>query len=205
LVPPRPNLGPETWPKAVPLAVIWLALLIAASALFAWVLWRFARKGAGWAEQGLATLDSADVTPRGRLVALSTSTKNALASRFGPTWRAKTTQELAAEPALSEMLGPEPLQELIQFLDRIDRLKFAPERPNQHRQSLHEELADWNPRIAGLITKIQAKTNGRPIKRAPRSALALSRRQISSGESNSQHIRPIGADAQSDAPGHVTG
>jgi hypothetical protein len=172
LVPPRPNLGPETWPKAVPLAGIWLALLISASALLAWVLWRLVRRGAARPGQGLATPDSADVTPRGRLVALSTSTKNALASRFGPAWRAKTTEELAAEPALREMLGPEPLQELIQFLDRIDRLKFAPERPNQDRQSLHEELADWNPRIAGLISRIQAKTNGRHNKQASRSTVA---------------------------------
>ncbi len=175
LVPPRPNLGPETWPKTVPLAGYWIALSIASAVLIAWALWRFVRRGAARPGQGALAIDSADVTPRGRLVALSTSTKNALATRFGPTWRAKTTEELAAEPALSEMLGPEPFQELIQFLDRIDRLKFAPERPNQHRQSLQEELADWNPRIAGLITKIQAKPNGRHVKRATRSAPAATK------------------------------
>ena len=100
-------------------------------------------------------------TPRGRLVALSMSTKNALAARFGPTWRAKTTEELAAEPTLAEVLGPEPLRELIEFLDRIDRLKFAAERSNYIRQPLENELADWNPRIAVLISRIEAKSNGR--------------------------------------------
>jgi hypothetical protein len=189
-VPPRPNLGPENWPRAVPLAGYWIALAIAGSLLVAWILWRLVRRGRSRPGQGFSDTDSADVTPRGRLVALSTSTKNALATRFGPSWRAKTTEELAAEPALSEMLGPEPLQELIQFLDRIDRLKFAPERPNQHRQSLQEELADWNPRIAGVISRIQARSNGRPARQAsrasavPRTIIGSNGKAVSSGTLN---------------------
>jgi hypothetical protein len=62
---------------------------------------------------------------------------------------------------LAEVLGPEPLRDLIEFLDRIDRLKFAAERSNQFRQPLDHELAAWSPRIAGLISKIEARTNGR--------------------------------------------
>ena len=162
-----------------------------------------------------------DVTPRGRLVALSTSTKNALAARFGPTWRAKTTEELAAEPALAEVLGPELLGELIEFLDRIDRLKFAPERPNHFGRSLEEELADWDPRVAGLIARIEARTNGRHDKQASRSARLLrqplnrstagsavrhhSLRQLAPGEANPKHVRAIRPDSQPDPPGHLLG
>ena len=55
-------------------------------------------------------------------------------SRFGrcwpissaQAWRAKTNEELAAEPLLLESLGDDRLQELIRFLVEIDHLKFAP-------------------------------------------------------------------------------
>ncbi len=62
---------------------------------------------------------------------------------------------------LAELLGAEPLGELIEFLDGIDRLKFAPERPNNNRRSFQEDLAKWDPRIAEVITRIKARTNGR--------------------------------------------
>ena len=142
-----------------------------------------------------------DVTPRGRLVALSKSTRNALAARFGTTWRAKTTEELAAEPLLAEVLGPEPLRDLIEFLDRIDRLKFATERSNPIRQPLENELADWNPRIAGvLVSKIEARrkwpareagvliqTQGSPY---PPSLPLL--RKLTLGESHRDDVGPVG-------------
>ncbi len=172
LVPPRPNRGPEPWPKDLLPAGVWIALAISVSTLFVWILWRLVRRRRARPGQDLTTPDEADVTPRGRLVALSMSTKNALAARFGPTWRAKTTEELAAEPALGEVLGPESLEELFQFFDRIDRLKFAPERPDHDQRSLQAELADWNPRVAGLVSRIQARTNGRSDKQVARRTTA---------------------------------
>lgn len=161
LVPPRPNLGPEPWAAPRALDPLWLLMIIPLSAAVIGVCsWLFRR---GFSRPGpeIANSGAPDTTPRGRLVALSISTKNALAVRFGATWRAKTTEELADEPILVELLGPEPLADLIKFLDRIDRLKFAPERSNHIRQPLENELADWGPRISALIARIESKNNGR--------------------------------------------
>jgi hypothetical protein len=177
LVPPRPNLGPEPWPKSSPLVGLWVVLGILFLAVAAGLIWRMVRRRGARAIQGSPAPSALDVTPRGRLVALSTSTKNALASRFGSTWRAKTTEELAAESVLKDVLGPEMLGQLIEFLDRIDRLKFAPERPNHNGRSLPEELAAWDPRVAGLIARIEAKANGRHDKQAPRALPAASPRR----------------------------
>jgi hypothetical protein len=174
LVPPRKNLGPEPWPEPSPLEPFWIFLAVSTSVLVASACWRLFGRARARSRPAGTTTDLPDLTPRGRLVALSNSTKNALAARFGASWRAKTTEELAAEPTLAEILGPEPLKELIEFLDRIDRLKFAVERPNQIRQPLEAELADWNPRIAGVIARIEARTNGqheKPLLR-PRSVPA---------------------------------
>ena len=167
LVPPRPNLGPEPWPKSSPLESLWLVLGILILPVAAWLIWRMCAPPGSAVPIRTPAPAALDVTPRGRLVALSTSTKNALASRFGSTWHAKTTEELAAESALKDVLGPEMLGQLIEFLDRIDRLKFAPERPNHNGRSLPEELAAWDPRVAGLIARIGAKANGRHDKQAP--------------------------------------
>jgi hypothetical protein len=177
LVPPRPNLGPEPWPKSSPLESLWLLLGTLILPVAGWLIWRMVRRRGARSNQGSAVPDTLDVTPRGRLVALSTSTKNALASRFGSTWRAKTTEELAAESPLRDVLGPEMLGQLIEFLDRIDRLKFAPERPYHNGQSLPEELAAWDPRVAGLIARIEAKANGRHDKQASRASSAASPRR----------------------------
>jgi hypothetical protein len=174
LVPPRPNLGPEPWPGTLPLSRVWLAIPGLVLAVAAWLLWRTFRRRYARSLEGPATPDALDVTPRGRLVALSTSAKSALATRFGPAWRAKTTEELAVEPVLGELLGPDKLQELIEFLDRIDRLKFAPERPNHSGQSLDQELEAWNPRVAGLIGRIGARNGGRHERQASRVDSAVS-------------------------------
>ena len=48
-----------------------------------------------------------DPAPQGRLVAFSHSIRETLADQFGTAWRAKTTQELATEAQLVEVLGRE--------------------------------------------------------------------------------------------------
>ncbi len=158
----------------MPYESVWIgvgALVLVAGAL---VIWRMVRGRRARLPGGQAAAEVIDVTPRGRLVALSTSTKSALASRFGPAWRAKTTEELATEAALRDVLGPEMLGELIEFLDRIDRLKFAPERRERNGRSLQDELAAWNPRVAGLIARIQSKANGRHEKQGLRASSTTS-------------------------------
>jgi hypothetical protein len=168
LVPPRPNLGPEPWTEGPSLGRAWLVVPALIALVVAWLAWRIVRARRLRSPQAPISPEPLDQSPRGRLVALSSSAKTALATRFGPAWRAKTTEELAVESALQELLGPELLHELIEFLDRTDRLKFAPQRPNHAGQSFEKELAEWNPRVAGLIDKIGARSNGRLDKRAQR-------------------------------------
>ena len=84
----------------------------------------------------------ADPTPRDRLVGLSESIRDALTVQFGSSCRAKTTEELAVDEKLAQLLGEEGFRELIAFLDRIDLLKFAPERSDNHAGELEELLDD---------------------------------------------------------------
>jgi hypothetical protein len=174
LIPPQPNLGPEPWSNGPSLDPVWLVVLAVFALIATWLAWKIVRRRRIRLPEGPVSPEALDESPRGRLVALSASAKTALATRFGTAWRAKTTEELAVEPALAELLGPEMLRELIEFLDRIDRLKFAPRRSNHAPQSLEEELAAWNPRVAGLIGKIGAgsRANGRPDRQALRAEAA---------------------------------
>jgi hypothetical protein len=172
LVPPRPNLGPEPWSEIPGRGRTWLVVPVLVALVGAWLAWRIVRARRKRSSQGAVSLEPLDESPRGRLVALSSSAKTALAARFGPAWRAKTTEELAVEPALAELLGPDLLRELIEFLDRTDRLKFAPHRSNHTGRSLEEEVAAWHPRVAGLIGKIGSRSNGRPDKPASRAGAA---------------------------------
>ena len=87
--------------------------------------------------------------------------RDVLADQFGAAWRAKTNEELSGETQLVDLLGHDHLQELIRFLDDIDRLKFAPNRSNHQQESLEEQLAAWEPRLADLGKKIKAKPERR--------------------------------------------
>jgi hypothetical protein len=71
---------------------------------------------------------SAAVTARERVVDLSESVREALAARFGESWRAKTTEEIASEPSLAKTLGALSAEHLIGFLQVADLVKFAADR-----------------------------------------------------------------------------
>jgi hypothetical protein len=164
LVPPRPNLGPEPWSEAGPIT-LYVAIATALTALLVgWIVWtKLARaRTRRRARNSSSRQGPYDTSPRGRLVALSHSMRDVLADQFGAAWRAKTNEELSAEPLLLESLGHDQLQELIQFLVDIDRLKFAPNRSNHQQVSLEEQLAAWEPRLADLGAKIKAKPERRP-------------------------------------------
>jgi hypothetical protein len=164
LVPPRPNLGPEPWLDLQPMNLVWPALLVLVLLLLAVLLWRRSRRNAARARRdNLAPGDLADSnpSPRDRLVALSGSIRDALTVQFGSSCRAKTTEELAADDRLEQLLGDEELRELIRFLDQIDRLKFAPERADHQQDVLADALTSWEPRVETLRARIRAKPRSR--------------------------------------------
>jgi hypothetical protein len=126
----------------------------------AWVR-RRRRAGSTGSHGDSAGLILQEVPPRDRLVALAGSIRESLVLQFGAAWRAKTTEEVSTDVQLAEQLGPEGLLELIDFLDRIDHLKFAPERFDQGDGALQEALAAWEPRVAVLTAQIRAKPRRR--------------------------------------------
>jgi hypothetical protein len=186
LVPPRPNLGPEPWSEPDPFALFYVLGATAAALFILWLGWRrHGRFRVSRVVSGLSSQNPRDTSPHGRLVALSQSFRTVLASQFGPAWRAKTNEELSAEPRLAELLGGDQLQELIQILNDIDLLKFAPNRSNLQQESLEQQLAVWEPRLAELGRQIQATPARRPRNGSPKPGPPNSRRQKSrAGPSN---------------------
>jgi hypothetical protein len=173
LVPPRPNLGPEPWrePDATPRLLLAMGIAAVAVVLLAW-LWRRRRAAlrARRAATAIAGLAAADPTPRDRLVGLSESIRDALTVQFGSSCRAKTTEELSTDDRLAQLLGEESFRELIQFLDRIDLLKFAPDRSGNHEEALGDLLSAWEPRVTTLSARIRVKPRARPRAATARSA-----------------------------------
>jgi hypothetical protein len=161
LVPPKPNLGPEPWsePEVMPWLALALGLAALAVVLFAWRRRRGARRARGTvaATGGPAT----DPTPRDRLVGLSVTIRDALTAQFGHSCRAKTTEELSLDERLEPLLGADGFRDLIQFLDRIDRLKFAPDRPGENGADLDEAFRTWGPRMTDLAARIRVKPRSR--------------------------------------------
>ncbi len=159
LVPPRPNLGPEPWPTGLPFTAMTLATAAGLILVAALVLVRMARRRRRKPRREGAPAIPAEVTPRDQMVALSTAIRQALSDKLGTTWRAKTTEEVVIDPELENLLGREHLEELGRFLDRVDHLKFAPERSNHQDESLERQVAQWEPRVAELTARIQAPVN----------------------------------------------
>ena len=165
LVPPQPNLGPEPWPEPDATMRLLLSLGIAAAALVLLAAWAWsgrARRRAQKQRAASSGLAPADPTPREQLVGLSVTIRDALTAQFGVSCRAKTTEELSADARLADLLGADGFQELMQFLDRIDLLKFAPERSNHRDEALQEALKAWEPRVSALAARIRVKPRARP-------------------------------------------
>jgi hypothetical protein len=137
--------------------------------LVGWFVWRRLQPKRFLAAPGSPAARSLpDDTPRGRLLALAHSIRESLTTKFGASWRAKTTEELSADAQLAEVLGRDGLRELIRFLDEVDRLKFAPERSDRGEESLAAELAAWQPSLGALLERIEARpARRRKSKNAP--------------------------------------
>lgn len=166
LVPPKPNLGPEPWSDVRPGSRLLLPTVLVAIAFVTLILaWNWRRRRAALRARRTPAdpAMTAAPTPRDRLVGLSESIRDALTVHFGTSGRAKTTEELASDERLAGLLGDEDFRELIRFLDRMDVLKFAPERGDDGQGPLEEMLSSWEPRIATLDARIRTppKTRSR--------------------------------------------
>ena len=124
VLPPRPNPGPEPWtpPRSATVPALSLALALLALAIAAgWLRRRRARRRVA-PRRGATRPAAAPETPMARRAA---RVREALMARFGPSWGAKTTEEIAAEPGLADRLGPLRAEQLVRFLHAADRAKFA--------------------------------------------------------------------------------
>jgi hypothetical protein len=63
--------------------------------------------------------------PRQVAAVWSEGVREELARRFGPTWTARTTEEIAGRPEPESALGEESARRLVEFLQVTDRVKFA--------------------------------------------------------------------------------
>lgn len=163
LVPPRPNLGPEPWRETALMPRLPLAMAAAVVVLLAAWYWRrrglFRARRAGPTAGDAAT---ADRGPRERLLDLSETLRDALTTELGLSFRARTTEELSGDEQLAQLLGEEGFRDLLQFLDRIDRVKFARERPADQDEELGRDLMAWEPRITSITARIRSRPKNRP-------------------------------------------
>jgi len=163
LVPPRPNLGPEPWSETRSVTDAYsvaFALLVILSGAALYGVWRKRRIARGKGAKPPVIDERPDAAPRERLIGLAGSLRTALTDRFGASYRARTIEELSADGDLGKLLGVELFGQLIQFLDQIDQLKFAPARTQNQQQALEQELVDWEPRVKNLATQIRNKPSG---------------------------------------------
>ncbi|WP_422931492.1 hypothetical protein [Singulisphaera sp. PoT] len=129
LLPPRPNLGPE------PLVLVQSQRELIFAGLFAFVfalfllIWftrrRRARRRATFPGLVLPSSGGSDDSEREQMIAWSLAVREALATRFGNVWKARTTEEIASDAALLAQFGEERSERLIRFLREADRAKFA--------------------------------------------------------------------------------
>jgi hypothetical protein len=124
VLPPRPNPGPEPWPEPPvlgPAAILLLAGLWLA--LGAW--WRLRRRSRPEPGRGESRRP-----PEPTMPALAERVRDALVERLGPSWKARTTEEVAERIDSVESLTAGEKASLVAFLRAADRTKFAGE-PDQ--------------------------------------------------------------------------
>lgn len=160
-LPPRPNLGPEPWPESDrgfwPLIVAGLlGMLVIATAVFIRARRRKRRQGRPAPVPGPAPMEpEAPATPRDRLVRAADVIRAALVQRHGPAWAAKTTEEIAAEPAMADWLGPERAAAVNRLLAQADLAKFAARDGTFDASIAPDDLDTWEA-LASTVREVAA-------------------------------------------------
>jgi hypothetical protein len=153
IVLPRPNLGPEPWPD--PPLWPWLVAAGTLASLVVLIVRRLrkrrqARKAEAANPPGgaeAATTLAPELTDRVR---------SALVRAFGPGWRARTTEEVAASPDLAGRFGEEVAGRVVDYLRAADRAKFSDDPAGPP-----DELDWWASRFAEEVEVGPAKATSR--------------------------------------------
>jgi hypothetical protein len=158
LVPPRPNLGPEPWTEIrsnpLPLPVTALLLAVVLLGFRALLRRRRARRALAPTTRQCVLVDD---SPSGKLLSLAEEVRGTLITRFGPTMRARTTEEIAADPQVKEALGEQHLDPLIRLLAEADRWKFATQPGNGQEELLVSNLSGWHALHKDLLASTPAR------------------------------------------------
>jgi hypothetical protein len=101
-------------------------------------------------------VEALPVKPADQLLNLACQIREDLVARFGPSFRTRTTEEIAADPHLKEVLGIEHFEPMIHLLARADHRRFADVPENGDQQTLLDEIAAWEALRGGLIARLTA-------------------------------------------------
>lgn len=119
---PRPNLGPEPWPD--PPLWPWLVGAGTVAALVVLLIRRLRKRSRARKEEaarpGVEALPPQALAPE-----LTDRVRSALVRAFGPSWRARTTEEVAGSSDLSARFGEEIAGRVVDYLRAVDRAKFS--------------------------------------------------------------------------------
>ncbi len=157
LTPPRPNLGPLPLDESLftgEIGARGIAVLVAVATFAAAYLMiqRLRRRRATRAAKLRSMPADTPNDPRGRLIPASERVREALVARFGPAWRARTTEEIEAGPELAATCGPDDASRLIMLLKDADRAKFDGDRRSAASQGEAADT-DW-PWLDGALTAL---------------------------------------------------
>ena len=151
IVPPRPNLGPEplSEPGLSPAWTVLLAVALLATILFIAANRRRRQTPAAESSSDLEPDgDLAEVpSPREQLIARANSVRSALVSRFGESWQAKTTEEIAIELETLAVFDAETTASIVALLRDADLAKFSRQSDGHSQRSIQ----GWDDWVAGFL------------------------------------------------------
>lgn len=161
LAPPRPNPGPEPWPGHARAGMrTWLGVAVVVAVVVGWFWFRRTRGRRSPREGTIRTRGSGQSASES-LLELAVSVRGALGARPGPSWPARTTEEIAADQPLRESLGDEMFESLVAFLLMVDTLKFAPSASSSDAERLAADFAKWSRWAIDLERSLKARANGK--------------------------------------------
>jgi hypothetical protein len=137
------------------------AAVLAAGALWLWKRRKRRRRVAAQPAPVVLLLAAEDLTPRDQIITWAEAVRGGLVARFGDSWRAKTTEEIALDESLVPALGEEEAGRLVRFLNQADRAKFGTD--GDAAWSAHEHrFAEWETWVPSFLTPAapNAERNG---------------------------------------------